>query len=367
MNQLPERLNDRLEQLNARSWNSEKPADWLLSPAHAPDRDPEVDELVTLAHRFQSAPPLQVDQDFARQLERRVLMRNAALRVDEQPARGRLFPPLLRAHPIFGVALSLCLLLLLLGTGVLATAAQVSNPDNPLYAVKRLEQHVQVSLASSSENQATLDLQFARDRLNTLADLADPAHAQAFQQALMDLDQHISAAVNAINALPAGTYHDRLASELATLEADARHALRGLLSRLTLPGRLLTTGELGRLGDNVPLLKSVEIVLPAHPNGHAIVNISGDDIQPGAQLLVDSQLVEAHSSLQNDLNVFVANWAGNRHPHSIGILNPDGTAAQTTAITLQISNDHDNGGGNGNGNGNGNGGGKPGATPTPHH
>jgi len=105
--------------------------------------------------------------------------------------------------------------------------------------------------------------------------------------------------------------------------------------------------------------------LPAHPNGHAIVNISGDDIQPGAQLLVDSQLVEARSSLQNDLNVFVANWAGNQHPRSIGILNPDGTAAQTTTITLQIPNDHDNG--NGGGNGNGNGGGKPGATPTPHH
>jgi hypothetical protein len=367
MKQLPERLNDRLEQLNARSWNGEKPADWLLSPGHAPDRDPEVDELVTLVHRFQSAPPLQVDPDFARQLERRILMHNAVLRLEKQPVRRRLFPRLLRAHPIFGVALSLCLLLLLLGTGVLVTAAQVSNPDNPLYAVKRLEQHVQVSLASSSESQATLDLQFARDRLNTLADLADPAHAQAYQQALMDLDQQISAAVKAINALPAGTYHDRLASELATLEANVRHILRGLLPQLALPERLLTTGELGRLGDNVPLLKSVEIVLPAHPNGHAIINISGDDIQPGAQLLVDSQLVEARSSLQNGLDVFVANWAGNQHPHSIGILNPDGTAAQTTTIILQNSNDHDNGNGGGNGNGNGNSGGKPDSTPTPHH
>jgi hypothetical protein len=369
MKQLPEHLNDQLEQLNARSWNGEKPPDWLLSPAHAPDRHPEVDELVTLAHRFQSAPPLQVDPDFARQLERRILPRNAAVRLEKQPARGRLFLRLLRAHPIFGVALSLCLLLLLLGTGVLVTAAQVSNPDNPLYAVKRLEQHVQISLASSSESQATLDLQFARDRLNMLASLADPRHAQAYRQALTDLDRQISAAVKAINTLPAGTHHDRLASELAALEADARHALHGLLSRLTLAERLLTTGELGRLGDNIPILKSVEIVLPAHPNGHAIISISGDDIQPGAQLLVDSQLVEARSSLQNGLDVFVADWPGYQHPHSIGILNPDSTAAETTAITLQIPNDHGNGNGNGggNGNGNGNGEGKPSVTPTPHH
>ena len=31
-----------------------------------------------------------------------------------------------------------------LGTGVLVMAARVSNPENPLYAVKRLEQHVQI-------------------------------------------------------------------------------------------------------------------------------------------------------------------------------------------------------------------------------
>ncbi len=355
MNHLPERLNDRLEQLNARSWNGEKPAGWLRSPARAPESDPEVDELATLAHRFQSASPLQVDPDFARQLERRILLRSAVLRLEKNPARVRVFSRLLRAHPVFAMAFSLCLLLLLLGTGLLATAAQVSNPDNPLYAVKRLEQHVQISLASSSESQAALDLHFARDRLNTLPDLADSAHAEAYQQALTDLDQQISAAFKAINTLPAGTYHDRLASELAALEADARQALRRLLSRLTLPGRLLTTGELGRLGDNVPLLKSVEIVLPAHPNGNAIISISGDDIQPGAQLLVDSQVVEARSSLQNGLDVFVAEWDGNQHPHSIAILNPDGTAAQTTTLTLQVPNDH------------GNGGGKPDSTPTPHH
>jgi hypothetical protein len=67
------------------------------------------------------------------------------------------------------------------------------------------------------------------------------------------------------------------------------------------------------------------------------------------------------------LNIFVTTWTGNQHPHSIGILNPDGTAAQTTAITLQSSNDHGNGNGDGEGSGshNGNGGGKPGGTPSP--
>jgi hypothetical protein len=366
MNPLPERLNERLERLNALSRNNEQSPDGLLSTADAPDRDPEIDELVTLARRVQSAPSLQVHPDFAWQLERRILIHKAALR-REQSARGWSFPRLLHVHPLFGIAIGLCLLLLLLGTGVLAVAAQVSNPDNPLYKVKRWEQHVQISLANTPGYQAELDLQFARDRLNMLANLADPAQQGAYQQALLDMDQQMSTAVKAINAVPAGAYHDRLASELATLQVDARHTLRGLLSQLAVSERLLTTAELGRLGDTVPLLKSVVIALPAHPNGHASISISGQDIQPGAQLLVDGQLVMAHSSLQNGLNIFVATWTGDQHPHSIGILNPDGTAAQTTLITLQISNDHGNGNGDGSGNRNGNGGGKPGGTPPPSH
>jgi hypothetical protein len=362
---LPERLNDRLERQNAHSSKDEELRGWLLSPpAQTSHIDPEVDELVDLALRFQSASPLEVDPDFARQLEQRVLMHNAALRL-QQVRRRQSFPRLWGAHPFFGMALSFCTLLFLLGTGVLIVAAQVSNPDNPLYAVKRLEQHVQVSLANSSENQAEMDVQSAQDRLNTLAKLVDSA--EAYNQALADLDQQISTSSKAINALPAGRSHDRLVGELANLEADARSILRRLLPQLALPERLLTTSELGHLGDNVPLLKSVAIALPAHPNGRATISISGQGIQPGAQLLVDGRLVIGHDSLQNGLHVFIVDWVGNLHPQSIGILNPDSTATQTSAITLKTLDEHGNGNGNSNSGGNGNGGGKPNGYPTPHH
>src|SRR5579859_6162443 len=123
MKPLPERLNDRLERQNARSWKGEQPPGWLLSPVHAPDGDQEMDELVALALRLQAAPPLQVDPNFARQLEQRILMHTAALR-SERPVRSWLFPRLLRAHPVFGVALGLCLLLLLLGSGLLVAGGQ---------------------------------------------------------------------------------------------------------------------------------------------------------------------------------------------------------------------------------------------------
>ena len=182
MKPLPERLNERLEQRNARSSYCEEPSVSALT------RDPEADALVVLALRVQAAPPLQVDPDFARQLEQRILVRNAALHL-ERPVRGWSFPRLLRAHPVFRVALGLCLLLLLLGTGVLVAAAPATNPDSPLYVVKHWEQQMQVSLAHSPENQAHLDLQFAQDRLKTLVTLADAAHAQAYSEALIELDQ----------------------------------------------------------------------------------------------------------------------------------------------------------------------------------
>ncbi len=370
MNPLYGYLNDRLERecLDARSWSEEELQDWRRSAVHAANgaRDPEVDGLVALARRLQAAPALQVDPDFARRLERRILAGNTELR-RRRTAPGWVSPRSLWMHPVFGVAAVFCLLVLLLGTGVLVVAAQVSNPNSPLYVVRQWEQHVRISLAGSPADQAEQDLQNARDRLNTLADLADPAHAESYRQALVDLDQQISNATQAINALPAGPDRDRLSSELATLKTDARHILRRLLSPLAWSERLVTTHELGRLGSTVPSLQSVEITLPEHPNGQATVSITGDNLQPGAQLLVDGRLVEASGSLQNSLYVFVANWTGNQHPQSIGILNPDGTAAQTTAITLKTSGGSGRGNGNGGGKENGNGGGKSNSAPPPQH
>ncbi len=321
-----------------------------------------------VARRLQSSPQSQVDPAFADLLERRLLLRQASLR-HERPVHSWFFPRLWRTRPLFSVALSLCLLVLVLGTSVLVAAAQISNPENPLYIVKHWEQHVQVSLANSSQSRAELDVQFARERLNSLAGLADPAQANAYSQALMDFDQQLSAASSAVQGLSSALDRERLSSELATLKVDARQKLWGFLPQLALAERLLTTDELGRLGDTVPRLLSVEIDLLAHPvERTATIGISGNDIQPGAQLLVNGRVLDAQGFFQNDVYIFTTNWNGDQHPQSIGILNPDGTVAQTTAITMKSSNGNGNSNnGNNGGHGNGNNNGKPDKTPTPHH
>ncbi len=351
MKPLEERLNDRLEQAG---WgigrNGQHPGGFTL-PVREREHDWEVDELVALARRLQQAHQLQVAPDFARQLERRMVRRYAELQL-QRGSRRRSFCSLLRARPALSAVLGICLLFCLLSTSVLALAAQVSDPTSPLYGLKRWEQHVQFQLSGSPADQATLDLRFARDRLKTLPSLADTAHASAYRWALADLDQQVNAAAAAITELPVGAQRTHLAGELARLKLDAIHVLRGLLARLALPEQLGTTNELARLGDTVPLVRQAALTLPAHPNARATISFTGLDLQPGAHLLADGKVIEETGTLQHGQMVFVLDWNGNQHPHSLGMLNPDGTATETTAITIKGTGTSGTPGGNQNGTGN---------------
>jgi hypothetical protein len=360
-----ERLYDRLEQMLWHARPQKRYPDGSIPDVA--ENEQELEHLVVVAQRLRTMPQVQVASDFAGQLEKQILRRAAELRLQQSTSK-RGFLPTLRLRPALVGTLGFCLLFLILSTGLLAFAAQVSNPANPLYALKRLEQHLQISFAGNQSGQAVLDLQFAHDSLSTLSSLADPAHAAAYEQALADLDQNLGNAAAAINTLPADTHHAQLAAELTSLQADAVHVLRSLLSGLSFAERLATTAHLAHLGDTVALVLAGVVTLPSHPNGHALVSLSGKNLQAGAQLLVDGRLTGVTGTLQHGQLIFAfTSWNGARHPHVLSILNPDGTAAQTTTITTHVGVGDGNGNANSNnknGNGNGNG---PKATPTPHH
>jgi hypothetical protein len=361
MKPLYERLNHRLDQVVSPSQLSEQHQNgFLLS-----ERDEETDELITLARRLREEEAVQVAPDFAQQLERRMLRHYAEVKL-QQGSKKYAFFSLFRAHHVLSAVLCVCFLFLLLSTSTLALAAQATNPDNPLYAVKNWEQHVQLLFAGNAENQASLNLQFAQGRLNALSSLTSANQAAAYRQALTDLDQNIDVSTAIINDLPAGAQHDRLAKELSSFKGDTIHVLRGLLSRLAIPERLTTTNELANLGDKVPQIDSAILQLPAHANEKAIISFTGGNIDSGAHLLIDGQLIDASGYLQNGQITFRIDWRGRSYPHSLGIMNPDGTVAQTVAIAAQNSGTNSNqGGNNGNqtGNGVGHNGNKPTATP----
>lgn len=370
-----DQLNKQIEQGRTLSWENRRQ---LLASTF--EQEAEQDKLAALARWLQTAAPLQVQPEFTQQLERRLLVRNAELKLQSQQRSGHTwFASLFRSSSrqlSFSMALSL-MVLLLMGTGILM-AAQAASPGNPLYALKHWEQSVQVLISNSPASQINLELQESRDHLNELADLANPEHTSAYGQALLELDQQIGTESKGINALSTEPDHTQLMSKLVALKNDMRHTLRNFLPRLNLTEQVLTTRELGRLGDAVPELEDIQVILPGHPNEPATITIKGSGIQAGARLLLDGHEVTVRSITQNTAStyVFVINWMGNRPPEQIDILNPDNTAAQTTAITLK------NVGGNGNngntagkgssathssGKGDNNHGpGRPTTTPTPH-
>ncbi|HEU5230058.1 MAG TPA: DUF5667 domain-containing protein [Ktedonobacteraceae bacterium] len=359
MRPLPDRLNDRLEQQIA-FWQYAGQPDRLPD---AIDDDPEVDELIRLAGHVRSTPFLEVSPAFTDELELR-LLQHAKLQPRRSVMVWRNWFPLLSWQPSRTLLLvGVMLLCLLLGTGVLAVA-QAASPTSPLYIVKNWEQNVQVSLARSPLDRAELSRQMIHDRLNSLSDLVAPSDAKAYDQALADVDQQMNAIAQIINTLPVGPDRDRLTGELAITRIEVRSALRSVLPRLTIAERLHTTAQLEQLNDTVPHLQSVFIVLPSRSGEQATISVTGDNLAKGARLFVDNQVMASTGTLQNGTDVFVVSWNSTQSPHTIGILNPDGTAAQTTVITQVVPKDsqddksssghrHDSGGGSGSDSGGG--------------
>lgn len=310
------------------------------------NQDTQIEELVTLSHRLQAAPQLHVNAGFAETLERRFL-RHALLAQHRNARHGMLWHFWRRHNVAVPISFSL-LLLLLLGLGWLVLAVQTATPANPLDGFKRWMQPGQTTSAppaTPTPDQATLELQRARWSLATLLTLTAPAQDTAYIQELAQFDVQLTRATKTINALSSRTEKTQMSAQLALLKNDAREKLRGLLHTLTSTASSATTTELGRLGEPIPQVHRASIALPAHPRGNATITIVGNGIQSGAQLLVDGKLTQASGTLQNGQIVFVLTWPSEKHPHSLGIINPDGTVAQTTTVTVTTT----KGGGNGNG------------------
>ena len=315
MRPLPEyeRLHRQLEKYLPRRYGK-KQFDQSQLPVSMTHNDPEVDALVALACHVQ-----QVHAGFAQRLEERILSRHAVF-CQQQVAKQQaswFFSRSFRASIVVAAAL-LCFLL---GTSLLALAAPITNPSNPLYEVKKWEQHVQLSLARSPLDQAEVSLQIARDRLNTLTS----AQGDAYSQALTDLDGQVNTITQIINSLPAGQDRIRLTDELTTLKTNARHILRDLLPRLSLSERLITTDELRRLGDVVTQLNHAVITFSLRSSIQVTISLSGDNLDPGGHLLINNTLIAGNGILHNGTYTFMVAWNSKQPPQTIGILNADGT------------------------------------------
>lgn len=221
-------------------------------------------------------------------------------------------------------------------------AAASAAPGSPLYALHRWEQGVNVSLAGGPADRARLHLTYATDALAALdASVARHEGDRAYRDALSSFQDEMRSATAAVSQISDDTTRQALEAQLAAVRAQARDRLRAALPSLDWSMRVETTTTLAQVGDTVPQITQVMSISSSH-DGEQVrqYSVTGSGFQPGAVLVVDGSPVGVTiSSSPTTLVASVQDLGDEVAPHSIGVSNPDGSAAQTTDISRQDGND----------------------------
>jgi hypothetical protein len=328
MKSLPERLNEWLEGVL-----SQRPDETAShrEQGSMPPEEAELHDLVRIAHRISTASETRVDQTFAHRLERRLLVHHL-----QKTQHARRAPRLFWRTPVLVVA-SLCMLIVVLSSGMLIAGAQTTDPTSPFYAVGRWEQQVHLSTTTSPLEQAELHEQLAHEQLVLLPSLVAAKQFSAYQQALSDFDDHYEAMTALLPSIPAGTDHDRLLQEHSTLQTEAQGTLFHVLPQLPISQRVVTTHTLAQLGVTTPSIQQVSVTWSSPAKTSAVVKVMGLHLQPGARLLINTQVLPLSGQVDGDTVTFTVNEVGTNAIEAIGIVNPDETTDTTTTITFAVA------------------------------
>lgn len=225
---------------------------------------------------------------------------------------------------------------LLLTIGLSAfTAAAEADPGSPLYGLRLWEQNIKVDLASSAADRTTLHLGYAQDALSALrAATARHDLGSTFDDALATFRDEMRSAATNLDSVPAGGVRDDLSGQLERLRTQGREDLRTALAILPWPERVATTTVLGEIGDNV--LSATWASMRYSELGQHVwrITVTGSGFQQGAVLLVNGRPAGIVVSVTP--TTLVAQLLGDDSdplPDSIGVANPDNTAAVTTSVT----------------------------------
>ena len=229
---------------------------------------------------------------------------------------------------------------LLLFLGVNRVAAS-SLPGDPLYGLKQIQQQMALSNAGSPADRANLQIAQLRSALADLESEVSGGRSDADMSAALQVvanDTKTSQA--AVNAVPAGSERDSVAQALANAMQTEQDTLYRLLGNLHWSVRLAFTQQLGVLGAHVPRVGQVKVISNSHDM--LTVQVTGVNFAPGAQVVINGTPGGTITQLTpTSLVVIIPESAWPESTHTVGVLNPDGTAAQMTVS----GDDGDHGGG----------------------
>jgi hypothetical protein len=224
-------------------------------------------------------------------------------------------------------------LLVAIGATTLTVAAG-SGPGTPLYGLHRWEQDVRVGMAGSAADRASLHLAYARDALSALNNtVAQRQTGSAYDDALATFSEEMRATSASLAEVPAGGEQNALAAQFGQLRTQGRSDLHAALAVLPWAKRITTTSALAALGDNVLSVARADMVYSGHGQHLWRITITGSGFQPGATLLVNGQPAGTVNAVNP--TTLVAQLSGDDSaplPATIGVANPDNTAAATTSV-----------------------------------
>jgi hypothetical protein len=246
------------------------------------------------------------------------------------PARRRRWLTLLSAA---------VLVLLLVSIGTLTAAAR-SLPGDALYGLKQVEDRSALVFTGSPRARAEAEIGQLR---SALADLRTVVAAGRTQDALQ---QAVSAVVSKTNdsraAVAAVSGADRVAAQhdLDTALSAEEQTLRSLLRQVNWPIRVALTQQLGALGDAIPTITQVSV--SQQSDDTLLVTVRGTNFAPTAELVINGEPQgRGQQSTTTQLIVVISEASWQHEAQAIGVLNPDGTAAQTQGV-FQGSDDKPN-------------------------
>jgi len=233
---------------------------------------------------------------------------------------------------------------LLLAIGMTTfTAAALAGPGSPLYGLHKWEQNLQANITGSVADRTQLHISNARDALFALnSAVANHQTGTAYDDALAAFRDEVRAAATNLNDVPTGGERDTLAAQLDQLHTKGIADLHTALPLLSWPQRVETTGVLSEIGDQVLTVTQANMVYSEHGQHLWTITVSGSGFLPGAVLLMNGQPVNATTTVTP--TKLIAQMPGDDsapRPGSIGVGNPDNTAAATTSITSHEENDDD--------------------------
>lgn len=297
--------------------------------------DAESQELLDAAARLTQLRSINVPSSFERKLEQELRARVRTQKIAKLNQSGQLLPPApvpgstravhLLKRQAWAAIICLVALLLIICTGLLVSGQ--GFPGNPF---KQTAHPGTPHLSQSTQDPANAAIQQLYSSLSDLKTVVNERRSDdAIQHALNAVadwtrtSQQEAATPGATSATPATE------QKLAQGIAQEKQTLHLLLSQVDWSMKLAFTHQLGVLREPVPTVTAANAHLLS--SGNTLVTLTGSNFSLQAQFLVNGKPMGNIS--QRTTHSLVALIGDIEHltgTHTVGILNPDGTAAQTT-------------------------------------